>query len=101
MSLLNFKQWFANLLIIYGVYLFYFIELRWTLAEIEKPLHLLTKVFLMNYPLYVAVKQYPHYKTEEVTQQEVSAINLYCDVQDIDMPLLLLRTVNIFCRYIA
>lgn len=73
-------------------------ELQWTLAEIEKPLHLMTKVFLMNFPLYVAVKQYPHYKTEDVTQQEVSAINHYCDVQEIDMPLLLLRTVNLFCR---
>ncbi|KAL4111819.1 hypothetical protein QTP88_015704 [Uroleucon formosanum] len=73
-------------------------ELQWTLAEMEKPLHLMTKVFLMNFPLYVAVKQYPHYKTEEVTQQEVSAMNHYCDVQEIDMPLLLLRTVNMFCR---
>jgi hypothetical protein len=51
--------------------------LQWTLAEMEKPLHLMTKVFLMNFPLYVAVKQYPHYKTEEVTQQEVSAMNHY------------------------
>ncbi|XP_050545386.1 ubiquitin carboxyl-terminal hydrolase 34 [Daktulosphaira vitifoliae] len=73
-------------------------ELQWTVAEIEKPLHLLTKVFLMNYPLYVAVKQYPHYKAEEVTQQEASTMNHYCDVQEIDMPLLLLRNVNMFCR---
>lgn len=60
----------------------------------------MTKIFLMNFPLYVAIKQYPHYKTEEVTQQEVSAMNHYCDVQEMDMPLLLLRTVNMFCRYL-
>lgn len=76
------------------------IELQWTLTEIEKPLHLMTKVFLMNFPLYVAIKQYPHYKTEDVTPQEITALNHYCDAQEIDMPLLLLRTVNMFCRYL-
>jgi len=84
----------------YTYFNFFFLELQWTLADLEKPLHLLTKVFLMNFPLYVAVKQYPQYKTDDITQHEVTAMNHYCDVQEIDMPLLLLRTVNMFCRYI-
>lgn len=88
------------MLLIFITFTIIFVELQWTLAEIEKPLHLMTKVFLMNYPLYVAVKQYPHYKAEEVTQQEASTMNHYCDVQEIDMPLLLLRNVNMFCRYL-
>lgn len=70
----------------------------WSLEDREKLLHFSAKVFLLNFPLYVAFKHSVHSKLEEVSQEEVSALNNYCDVNDMDIPVYLLRNVCFFCE---
>lgn len=56
-------------------------ELRsWTLEEKDRLFHFVTKIFLMNFPLYVAYKHSIHTSLEELSQQEASALNNYCEL---------------------
>lgn len=70
----------------------------WTIHEMEKLLHFLSKVFLLNFPLYCAHKQSLQSKVEGLTQQEAAALNNFCDMHDLEIPLHLLRNVCLFCR---
>ncbi|XP_039283222.1 ubiquitin carboxyl-terminal hydrolase 34 isoform X3 [Nilaparvata lugens] len=70
----------------------------WTIAEMEKLLHFLSKVFQLNFPLYAAYKQAVQNKMEELTQQEAAALNVFCDLHDLEIPIHLLRNVSLFCR---
>ncbi|KAM7288964.1 ubiquitin carboxyl-terminal hydrolase 34 [Ixodes scapularis] len=69
----------------------------WSLEDQEKLLHFASKVFLLNFPLYVAFKHSLHSKLEEVSQAEVAALSSVCDVNDMDIPVHLLRNVAHFC----
>ena len=56
-------------------------ELRsWSLEEKDRLFHFITKIFLMNFPLYVAYKHSIHTSLEELSQQEASALNNYCEL---------------------
>ncbi|KAL1414801.1 hypothetical protein MTO96_007262 [Rhipicephalus appendiculatus] len=69
----------------------------WSLDDQEKLLHFASKVFLLNFPLYVAFKHSLHSKLEEVSQAEIAALSTVCDVNDLDIPVHLLRNVAHFC----
>jgi ubiquitin carboxyl-terminal hydrolase 34 len=71
----------------------------WTIQDMEKLLHFLSKVFLLNFPLYAAYKQSLQTKMEELTQQEATVLSNFCDVHDLEIPIHLLRNVCLFCRY--
>ena len=49
----------------------------WTLQEIEKLLMLISKVFLLNFPLYVAYKHGVHSRLDEISGQEAQAFNIF------------------------
>ncbi|KAL3873492.1 hypothetical protein ACJMK2_036602 [Sinanodonta woodiana] len=70
---------------------------EWKLDEKEKLLQFVTKVFLMNFPSYMAYKHCVHSSLEELSQQETSALNNYCEISDTEVPLFLLRNVCFFC----
>ncbi|XP_041468588.1 ubiquitin carboxyl-terminal hydrolase 34-like isoform X2 [Lytechinus variegatus] len=69
----------------------------WTQEEKERLLHLVAKVFHMTFPLYSAHKQYYHGVTDELSPQESEALGNYCDTNDLDVSLHLLRNVCFFC----
>ncbi|XP_038075535.1 ubiquitin carboxyl-terminal hydrolase 34-like isoform X2 [Patiria miniata] len=69
----------------------------WNLEEEEKLLQFVAKVFQMNFPMYAAHKQYYHSLAEETSCQEAEALGNYCDMNDLDVPIHLLRNVCFFC----
>ncbi|XP_064464002.1 ubiquitin carboxyl-terminal hydrolase 34-like isoform X1 [Ornithodoros turicata] len=69
----------------------------WSPEDQEKLLHFTSKAFLLNFPLYVAFKHSVHSKLEEVSQSEVTALSSVCDMNDLDIPVHLLRNVAFFC----
>ncbi|XP_076312719.1 ubiquitinyl hydrolase 1 puf isoform X2 [Tachypleus tridentatus] len=73
-------------------------DVWWSLEEKEKLFHFVSKVFLLNFPLYVAFKHSIHSKIEEITQEQVAALSCYCDVGDLDIPIYLLKNVCFFCE---
>lgn len=70
----------------------------WSMQEKEKLLHFLSKVFLLNYPLYVAYKHSVQSKLEEISPQEAGNLNVFCDLHDPEIPVYLLRNVCLFCK---
>ncbi|KAL1114996.1 hypothetical protein AAG570_007819 [Ranatra chinensis] len=71
---------------------------EWHVQDLEKVLHFLGKIFLLNFPLYIAYKQNVQNKTEELTQFELSSLKEFCDLHDLEVPIHLLRNVSLFCR---
>jgi ubiquitin carboxyl-terminal hydrolase 34 len=71
---------------------------KWALPEIEKLLIFISKVFLLNFPLYVAYKHGVHARLDEISPQEAQSLSLFCDLHDNEMPAFLLRNVSIFCN---
>ncbi|XP_033629048.1 ubiquitin carboxyl-terminal hydrolase 34-like isoform X1 [Asterias rubens] len=70
----------------------------WSLEDEEKLLQFVAKVFQMNFPMYAAHKQYYHGLAEqETSSQESEALGNYCDMNDLDVPIHLLRNVCFFC----
>ncbi|XP_033733471.1 ubiquitin carboxyl-terminal hydrolase 34-like [Pecten maximus] len=70
---------------------------KWSMDEKEKLLHSVTKIFLMNFPSYIAYKHVVHPSREDHSQQEISALNSYCEISDPEVPLFLLQNVCYFC----
>lgn len=70
----------------------------WSMQEKEKLLHFLSKVFLLNFPLYVAYKHSVQSKLEEISPQEAGNLNVFCDLHDPEIPVYLLRNVCLFCK---
>lgn len=70
----------------------------WSIQEKEKLLHFLSKVFLLNFPLYVAYKHSVQSKLEEMSPQEAGNLNVFCDLHDPEIPVYLLRNVCLFCK---
>ncbi|XP_071053277.1 ubiquitin carboxyl-terminal hydrolase puf isoform X2 [Onthophagus taurus] len=68
------------------------------ISERDKLLILVTKIFLLNFPLYVAFKHTIQAKLDELTQQEMQTLNLFCDLHDSEIPIYLLRNVSLFCK---
>lgn len=66
--------------------------------DCEKLFSLVSKIFLLNFPLYAAFKHSMQSKLEEITQQELQNLNSFCDLHDSEIPIYLLRNVALFCR---
>lgn len=71
-------------------------EDQWTVAELEKVLIFISKVFLLNFPLYIAHKHGMHYGHEN-SQQEIQAVSVFCDIHDTEIPVYLYHNVTLFC----
>ncbi|XP_033107296.1 ubiquitin carboxyl-terminal hydrolase 34-like [Anneissia japonica] len=69
----------------------------WGIKDYEKLLHLVAKVFQMNFALYAAHKHMCHGITEELSSQESEALGNYCEMNDLEVPIFLLRNVCFFC----
>lgn len=52
----------------------------WTIEDKDGLFHMVTKVFMLNLPLYLSYKHYVHGSLEELSQQEFSALNNYCEL---------------------
>lgn len=68
----------------------------WTTEEQDKLLFLNSKVFQLNFPLYVAYKQLNISKNDELTPREVKILSNYCDLTDFEIPTYLLRKIFYF-----
>ena len=53
---------------------------HWTLEEKDMVFQFVSKVFLMNLPLYMAYKHLVHASLEELSPQETSALSNYCEL---------------------
>ena len=53
---------------------------EWSLEQKDCLFHIVTKVFMLNLPLYLAYKHCVHATLEELSQQEASALNNYCEL---------------------
>lgn len=69
----------------------------WTLPDIEKALIFVSKVFLLNFPLYVAHKHGIHGRIDEITPQDLQSLSMFCDIHDTEIPVYLYRNVHLFC----
>lgn len=70
---------------------------NWVLADIEKALIFVSKVFLLNFPLYVAHKHGIHGRIDEITPQDLQSLSMFCDIHDTEIPVYLYRNVTLFC----
>lgn len=52
----------------------------WTLEDKDRLFQFLGKVFLTNFPLYVAYKLNAHKTLEDLSQQEANALGSYCEL---------------------
>jgi ubiquitin carboxyl-terminal hydrolase 34 len=73
------------------------VEDIWILPDIEKALVFVSKVFLLNFPLYVAHKHGIHGRIDEITPQDLQALSMFCDIHDTEIPVYLYRNVTLFC----
>lgn len=69
----------------------------WVLPDIEKALIFVSKVFLLNFPLYVAHKHGIHGRIDEITPQDLQSLSMFCDIHDTEIPVYLYRNVTLFC----
>lgn len=70
----------------------------WTMQQKEKLMHIVSKVFLLNFPLYLACKHSALSRLDDLSAQEISNLSLYCDLHDTEIPAYLLRNVTLFCK---
>ncbi|EDW39044.1 GL13871 [Drosophila persimilis] len=73
-------------------------EEPWILPEVEKLLVLVSKVFLLNFPLYIAHKHGMHSRLDDLQAEEAHHLALICDLHDNELPIYLLRNVSLFCN---
>lgn len=66
--------------------------------ERDKLLILVSKIFLLNFPLYVAFKHTIQVKLDDLTQQEIQGLSMFCDLHDSEIPIYLLKNVTLFCK---
>jgi ubiquitin carboxyl-terminal hydrolase 34 len=55
-------------------------EESWTIEEKDCLFHMVTKIFMLNLPLYLSYKHYMLANLEELSQQEFSALSNYCEL---------------------
>lgn len=68
-----------------------------SLSDVEQILIMMSKAFLLNFPLYVAYKHSAHPRLDDLSANDVQALGLYCDLNDNEIPVFLLRNVTLFC----
>lgn len=76
-----------------------FDKLASAIQDRDKLLILVSKIFLLNFPLYVAFKHTLQAKYDELSQQEIQNLNFFCDIHDSEIPMFLLRNVSLFCKW--
>ncbi|CAH2250899.1 jg10247 [Pararge aegeria aegeria] len=70
----------------------------WSLQQKEKLMHIVSKIFLLNFPLYLACKHTALSRLDDLSAQEISNLSSYCDLHDTEIPAYLLRNVSLFCK---
>lgn len=70
----------------------------WPMQQKEKLMHIVSKIFLLNFPLYFACKHSALSRLDDLSAQEISNLSSYCDLQDTEIPAYLLRNVSLFCK---
>lgn len=70
----------------------------WTMQQREKIMHIVSKVFLLNFPLYMACKHSSLSRLDDLNATEISNLSTYCDLHDTEIPAYLLRNVSLFCK---
>lgn len=73
-------------------------EERWLLEEVEKLLVLVSKVFLLNFPLYIAYKHGTHARLDDISTEEAQHLAIFCELHDNEIPVYLLRNISLFCN---
>ncbi|XP_018120315.1 ubiquitin carboxyl-terminal hydrolase 34 isoform X2 [Xenopus laevis] len=69
----------------------------WSTDEKEKLLLCVAKIFQIQFPLYTAYKHNTHPTIEDISAQESNILGAFCDMNDVEVPLHLLRYVCLFC----
>ncbi|XP_070409718.1 ubiquitin carboxyl-terminal hydrolase 34 isoform X3 [Nothobranchius furzeri] len=69
----------------------------WTMEEREKLLLCAAKIFQIQFPLYTAYKHNTHPTLEDISAHESNILGSFCDMNDVEVPLHLLRYVCLFC----
>lgn len=69
-----------------------------SLTDLEQILILMSKAFLLNFPLYVACKHSAHQRLDDLTATELQSLGVFCDLHDSEVPAFLLRNVALFCN---
>lgn len=69
----------------------------WNTDEKEKLLLCVAKIFQIQFPLYTAYKHNTHPTIEDISTQESNILGAFCDMNDVEVPLHLLRYVCLFC----
>ena len=74
-------------------------EEEWSLEDTERLLTYMSRVFMLQFPLYLAAKQAGS-RLDDLSQAEATSLAVFLDVSgDVaDIPLVLLRNVARFCR---
>lgn len=70
----------------------------WSMQQKEKLMHIVSKIFLLNFPLYLACKHSALSRLDDLSAQEISNLSSYCDLHDTEIPAYLLRNVSLFCK---
>ncbi|XP_060805071.1 ubiquitin carboxyl-terminal hydrolase puf isoform X2 [Amyelois transitella] len=71
----------------------------WPIQQKEKLMHIVSKIFLLNFPLYLACKHSTlPTRLDDLSAQEISNLSSYCDLHDTEIPAYLLRNVSLFCK---
>ncbi|XP_041969100.1 ubiquitin carboxyl-terminal hydrolase puf [Aricia agestis] len=70
----------------------------WHMQQKEKLMHIVSKIFLLNFPLYLACKHSALSRLDDLSAQEISNLSSYCDLHDTEIPAYLLRNVTLFCK---
>lgn len=73
-------------------------EEPWILPEVEKLLLLVSKIFLLNFPLYIAYKHGTHARLDDISAEEAQHLAIFCDLHDNEIPVHLLRNTSLFCN---
>ncbi|KAJ2953274.1 hypothetical protein O0L34_g854 [Tuta absoluta] len=73
-------------------------EEHWPMQQKEKLMHIVSKIFLLNFPLYLACKHSALSRLDDLSAQEISNLSSYCDLHDTEIPAYLLRNVSLFCK---
>lgn len=73
-------------------------EDSFSLSDVEQILIMMSKAFLLHFPLYVAYKHSAHPRLDDLSANDVQALSAYCDLHDNEIPVFLLRNVTLFCN---
>lgn len=58
----------------------------------SRNIHVLNFIYLQAYKLSC------HSKSDEIPQLEISGINAFCEITDVEVPYFLIRNVTLFCK---